>query len=583
MSEPEALQPIRRLAAILAADIAGYSRLMGDDEEGTLRRVKAIQAGLFEPKIVAHRGRLVKTTGDGLLIEFGSVVDALRCASEVQAEMAERDGKEPPDRRIQFRMGIHQGDIVFDNNDIFGNGVNIAARLEGIAEPGGICVSARVQEDAVGRVELGFEDIGEQALKNIARPVRAYRVRMLTDRVQEAPPPIDIPPIDVPAAVDAPVAENEPVAPAEPRRNGAAAPRPPDRKAARSPYARLFAEPRRFRFDAAVRILTRAARNADPAEAIRFRSSPGFAYPAAEVAAIEPPADGRSPQLTTSVIGLIGTAGVLPRLYTEVLTTTLRNRSRALHDFVDLLSHRVVGLFARAGIKYRLNRSAEAETMAVTPGAGQVTEALLAFTGFATPHLTPRLRIGSDPLLHYAGLFASRPRSAEKLAALVSDWLGRKVEVIQFAGAWLELPPDQRSSLARGRHPGQWNRLSVDAAAGVRAWDPQARIVVRIGPLDLKTFASLLPDHSGLQRLVALVRAFLGFETAFAVNPVLAGPEVPPLLLNATADPAPRLGWNTWVPGPELPVPGIRRADAADALFEAEIVEAEEIAAQARR
>jgi type VI secretion system protein ImpH len=265
------------------------------------------------------------------------------------------------------------------------------------------------------------------------------------------------------------------------------------------------------------------------------------------------------------------------------LTTTLRNRSRALHDFIDMLSHRMVGMFARAGIKYRLNRSAEAETIADTPGDGQITEALLAFTGYATPHLVPRVKVGSDPLLHYAGLFATRPRSAEKLTALVSDWLGRKVEVMQFAGAWLELPPDQRSSLARGRHPGRWNRLGVDAAAGVRAWDPQARIVLRVGPLDLKTFATLLPDRPGLQRLVALVRAFLGFETAFAVNPVLAGPEVPPLLLDATADPAPRLGWNTWVPGPESPVPGIRRPDAADAVFEAEIVEAEEIAGQARR
>jgi type VI secretion system protein ImpH len=624
MSNPEPLQPLRRLAAILAADIAGYSRLMGDDEEGTLRRVKAILAGLVEPKIAAHRGRLVKTTGDGLLIEFGSVVDALRCASEMQAAMAQRDASEPPDRRIQFRIGIHQGDIVFDNDDIFGNGVNIAARLEGIADPGGICVSARVQEDAVGRIELSFEDIGEQALKNIARPVRAYRVRP-ADRPQPADLPADPPMVDRPQPADfpadAPVADlpqqARPQAAAavtdlsqqvrlqaevqaakipasaeslrasiEPIRvpgTGMASFPQPHGKAARSPYAWLLAEPRRFRFDAAVRILTRAAKTTDPAEAVRFRSSPGLAYPAAEVAAIEPPADRRSPQLTTSVIGLVGAAGVLPRLYTEVLTTTLRNRSRALHDFVDLLSHRIVGMFARAGIKYRLNRAAETETIADTPGAGQVTEALLAFTGFATPHLVPRLRVGSDPLLHYAGLFATRPRSAEKLAALVSDWLGRKVEIVQFAGAWLELPPDQRSSLARGRHPGQWNGLGVDAAIGVRAWDPQSRIVLRVGPLDLKTFATLLPDRPGLQRLVALVRAFLGFETAFAVNPVLAGPEVPPLLLDMAADPAPRLGWNTWVPGPEAPISGIRRPDAAEALFEAEIVEAEEIAEQARR
>jgi type VI secretion system protein ImpH len=593
MSDAEPVHPNRRLAAILAADIAGYSRLVGEDEEGTLRRVKAILADLVEPKIAAHRGRLVKTTGDGLLIEFGSVVDALRCASEVQADMAQRDASEPPDRRIQFRIGIHQGDIVFDNDDIFGNGVNIAARLEGIADPGGICVSARVQEDAVGRIELSFEDIGEQALKNIARPVRAFRVRPV-DRPELAASPAEVFHPNVPAALaTVPASARGLTASAERLRSSidriqvpgtavAGFPQPYG-KAARSPYAWLLAEPRRFRFDAAVRILTRAAKTSDPAEAVRFRSSPGLAYPAAEVAAIVPPADGRSPQLTTSVIGLVGAAGVLPRLYTEALTTTLRNRSRALHDFVDLLSHRIVGMFARAGIKYRLNRAAETETIADTPGAGQVTEALLAFTGFATPHLVPRLRVGSDPLLHYAGLFATRPRSAEKLAALVSDWLGRKVEVVQFAGAWLELPPDQRSSLARGRHPGQWNGLGVDAAIGVRAWDPQSRIVLRVGPLDLKAFTTLLPDRPGLQRLVALVRAFLGFETAFAVNPVLAGPEVPPLLLDMAADPAPRLGWNTWVPGPESPVPGIRRPDAAEALFEAEIVEAEEVAEQARR
>jgi type VI secretion system protein ImpH len=621
MSDPEALQPVRRLAAILAADIAGYSRLVGEDEEGTLHRVKLIITGLVEPKITANRGRLVKTTGDGVLVEFSSVVDALRCASEVQAAMVEHDANESPDRRIQFRIGIHQGDIVIEDNDIFGNGVNIAARLEGIADPGGICVSARVQEDAVGRIGLTFEDIGEQALKNIARPVRAYRVLRVPDPPAPAAPPTEASHPNGPAAVEsAPallepppvspdngpvlegvlvateslpaVVENAPASVESVRPSIERAPSPgsglasfpePRGRAARSPYAWLLAEPRRFRFDAAVRILTRAAKTSDPAEAVRFRSSPGLAYPASEIAAIEPPVNGRSPQLTTSVIGLVGTAGVLPRLYTEVLTTTLRNRSRALHDFIDMLSHRMVGMFARSGIKYRLNRSAEAETTADTPGAGQVTEALLAFTGYATPHLVPRVKIGADPLLHYAGLFASRPRSAEKLAALVSDWLGRKVEVMQFAGAWLELPPDQRSSLARGRHPGRWNRLGVDAAAGVRAWDPQARIVLRVGSLDLKTFATLLPDRPGLQRLVALVRAFLGFETAFAVNPVLAGPEVPALLLDATADPAPRLGWNTWVPGPELPVPGIRRPDAADAVFEAEIVEAEEIAGQPHR
>jgi adenylate cyclase len=166
----------RRLAAILAADVAGYSRLIGADEGGTLQALKAIRAELIDPTIAAHNGRLVKTTGDGLLVEFGSVVDALNCASEVQAGMAERNTPMPADKRIEFRIGINMGDIVVEDGDIFGDGVNVAARLEGLAEPGGICVSGRVQEDAVGKLDLAFEDMGEQALKNIARPVRAYSV-----------------------------------------------------------------------------------------------------------------------------------------------------------------------------------------------------------------------------------------------------------------------------------------------------------------------------------------------------------------------------------------------------------------------
>jgi len=165
-----------RLAAILTADVAGYSRLIGADEEGTLGRLKAIHTELIYPAIAAHNGRIVKTTGDGLLAEFGSVVDALRCASEVQAEMAERNTAITPGLRVDFRIGIHQGDIVVEDGDIFGDAVNIAARLEGLAEPGGICVSARVRGDAEGKLDLAFEDMGQQQLKNIARPMRAYAI-----------------------------------------------------------------------------------------------------------------------------------------------------------------------------------------------------------------------------------------------------------------------------------------------------------------------------------------------------------------------------------------------------------------------
>src|ERR1700731_873946 len=173
-----AMASTRRLAAILAADVAGYSRLMGADEEGTLERLKAIRRELGDPKIAEHRGRIVKTTGDGLLVEFASVVDAVRCAVEVQRAMADRNAGAPAERRIEFRFGIHQGDIIVEDGDIFGDGVNLAARLEGLAEPGGICVSGRVRADAVGKVDVAFDDLGEQSLKNSARPLRVYRVRL---------------------------------------------------------------------------------------------------------------------------------------------------------------------------------------------------------------------------------------------------------------------------------------------------------------------------------------------------------------------------------------------------------------------
>ena len=178
----------RRLAAILVADVAGYSRLMGADEEGTLARLKAHRREVIDSKIEEHRGRIVKTTGDGLLAEFASVVDALRCAIEVQRGMAERNDQVEPEKRIEFRIGINVGDIVFDGDDIYGDGVNVAARLEALAEPGGICVSGRVQEDARGKLNAAFEDLGEQEFKNIAWPVRAYRFAG-TPRVPVAAPP----------------------------------------------------------------------------------------------------------------------------------------------------------------------------------------------------------------------------------------------------------------------------------------------------------------------------------------------------------------------------------------------------------
>jgi adenylate cyclase len=166
----------RKLAAVLAVDVAGYSRLMGADEEGTLARLKEHRRELVDPTIAEHHGRIVKTTGDGMLVEFASVVDAVRCAVGVQRAMVERNGTVPPEKRIEFRVGINLGDIIVDGDDIHGDGVNIAARLEGLAEPSGICISRKVRDEVRDKLDLAFENMGEQQVKNIARPIRVFRI-----------------------------------------------------------------------------------------------------------------------------------------------------------------------------------------------------------------------------------------------------------------------------------------------------------------------------------------------------------------------------------------------------------------------
>jgi len=181
----------RRLTAILAADVAGYSRLVEADEEGTLSQWKALWGTVIEPKIKEHRGRIARVIGDGMLAEFASVIDAVRCAVEVQRSVAERNANAPQDKRIEFRVGINFGELIIEHGDFWGDGVNIAARLEALAHPGGICVSGRVQEDTQGKLEIAFEFMGEQNLKNIVRPVRVYRVRF--DGVTESTPALPLP------------------------------------------------------------------------------------------------------------------------------------------------------------------------------------------------------------------------------------------------------------------------------------------------------------------------------------------------------------------------------------------------------
>jgi len=181
----------RRLTAILAADVAGYSRLMGQDEAGTLSRLRTHRRELIDPKIAEHKGRIVKTTGDGILIEFPSVVEAVACAVAVQRGMAERNVPVPEDQRIVFRIGVNLGDIIVEADDIHGDGVNVAARLEGLAEPGGVCVSGIVHDQVRDKLDLAFDDLGEQALKNIARAVRVYRVRLATVETTLTTPPVE--------------------------------------------------------------------------------------------------------------------------------------------------------------------------------------------------------------------------------------------------------------------------------------------------------------------------------------------------------------------------------------------------------
>jgi len=370
----------------------------------------------------------------------------------------------------------------------------------------------------------------------------------------------------------------------------------------------LLAEPERFEFDAAVAVLRQAAgrpgragrEGGPPVHAlvhapVRFRAASGLAFVASDVAAAGRDAAGF--HLETGIIGLTGPSGTLPRPYTELVNAERRERSPALAEFLDLLAQRPIAAFAAAGVKYQPHRAARAAHRrapgaASADAAGAVPDdapcdtgprdvgpyddaplddvpadglrhALLALAGYGTDHLAPRLAAGTDPLLFYAGLFASHPRPADSLAAMVSDWLGQPVAVEEFAGAWLDIDAATASALPRAGGPGQFNQLGVDAAIGARCWDIQSRVRLRIGPLPLAGFGSLQPDQPLFARLCSLVRAFLGPHLGFAVNPVLAAAEVPaPRLCARTTS---RLGWNTWLPTGEP-----RGRDGTEPVFEAE-------------
>jgi type VI secretion system protein ImpH len=340
-----------------------------------------------------------------------------------------------------------------------------------------------------------------------------------------------------------------------------------------TPLGWLREAPHRFRFDAAVRLLVLGSRHVADGDKVLFKGLPVLSQPVAEVVDVELPTAGQRAVLRTPLIGLVGPSGVMPRWYTELVAQANRARSRGIADFFDLLAQRFVMAFAQAGAKYRLARSAEVADPAVVE-AEPIGAGVLAFTGFGTAHMVERLAAGPEVLRYYSGYFSARPRSADRLAAMVSDFLGRRTELREFVGAWLTLSADQQTRLPRGRAAGAYNRLSVDAVIGTRAWDQQARFVVRVGPLNRAEFEALLPDRRKLGELVSLIRAYVGWEADFAVQLVLAAPEIPVLRLAGPgiAD-APRLGWTSWAPSTTDRLKG--RVVVDDAVFAATLVEAQ--------
>ncbi|OYV60931.1 MAG: hypothetical protein B7X01_02390, partial [Acidiphilium sp. 21-62-4] len=241
-----------------------------------------------------------------------------------------------------------------------------------------------------------------------------------------------------------------------------------DNREPMTPLDYLRRQPHRFSFDAAVRLLWRQAGAADPGEAIDFVSQPTLVHPVAEVEAAEPATPGKRARMTSRLIGLVGPSGMLPRWYTELVAQSVRARAPAIGDFFDMIAQRLIGHFAWAGAKYRPARAAELTHMRDPEAIDPLGGVLLALAGHGTSHMVDRLSVGPEALQHYAGFFAARPRSADRLAALASDWLGRPVELHEFIGVWLPISPDQRSKMPNGRLAGRFNQLGLDVAAGAR-------------------------------------------------------------------------------------------------------------------
>ena len=323
------------------------------------------------------------------------------------------------------------------------------------------------------------------------------------------------------------------------------------------PPTGLAGQPRRFSFDAAVRLLLLLRRRRRVNEAMVLRADASLAYPAADVLAAE--LDRPVPELKLGIPGLAGAGGPLPWHYSGLI----RNGGARLRVLIDLLAQRMLGAFAEAGIKYRLDRAVETALLEPKAGPSQHEVALLAAAGFAGMDLDRLLPFGRNPILYYAGLFAQRPRTTAGLAALLRDWLGAPVEVVEFTGGWLAIEPGQQTRLPLGPRPGSFARLGHDAAIGRRTFDAQSRLTLRLGPLSWPAYCALLPGGIGWRDLVALARAYLGLTIGLSVQPVLAGESIPRLRLQARAVPGPLLGRTAWLDVP----PAWRRRDGDEACF----------------
>ncbi len=298
-----------------------------------------------------------------------------------------------------------------------------------------------------------------------------------------------------------------------------------------TPLQRLEREPTRFAIDQAAAVL---APGVDPVD-IHYRTTARLGSPGGEVTR----ARTDSAELQTPTFGLIGPGGVLPRHYSALVDAELRQRSTALHSFFDLLARRFTGLFVKAGAKSRPHRD-----------QGQAEQIQAALVGLGTPHLAPALSTPLPAVLYHAGELASRTRSAERLRGMLSEEAGTDVRIVEFAGTWVRLPRSEQSRLAAPGQPGRYVQLGVDLVLGAQHWDPPARFLVQLGPLNLREFEALLPGTAMHQRLVELIRLHVGSDQDFAFNPALHAAAVPALQLGAGPSASTRLGWTSWLTSP---------------------------------